>query len=235
MTIPEAVQLVIAGGRASAEGGDIFVLDMGEPVKIIDLARHMIELSGIEPGDDIAIEVVGCGPARSSTRSSSTWTRRSGPPATARSCAPPGPRSTRERLRHSMDELGRLIADGRPGPVASGTVGRPAGRRQGRGRRRRRPSGTSLNHQQGASMSVITHNEVVRDPPGRGPARRRMGAALACRAPLSRARWLVRLRRPRRRRRVPRVLVRVRGAPLQQPLGCRTGLWPARTVAGSTA
>ncbi|HET6690709.1 MAG TPA: nucleoside-diphosphate sugar epimerase/dehydratase [Miltoncostaeaceae bacterium] len=61
MTIPEAVQLVIAA-TGIAEGGDIFVLDMGEPVRIIDLARRMIELSGNEPGRDIAIEVVGIRP-----------------------------------------------------------------------------------------------------------------------------------------------------------------------------
>ncbi|MGE0029003.1 MAG: polysaccharide biosynthesis protein [Thermoleophilia bacterium] len=61
MTIPEAVQLVIAA-TGIAEGGDIFVLDMGDPVRIIDLARRMIELSGHEPGRDIAIEVVGIRP-----------------------------------------------------------------------------------------------------------------------------------------------------------------------------
>ncbi|MDH3724515.1 MAG: polysaccharide biosynthesis protein [Thermoleophilia bacterium] len=61
MTIPEAVQLVIEA-TGIADGGDIFVLDMGEPVKIVDLARKMIELSGHEPGVDIAIEVVGIRP-----------------------------------------------------------------------------------------------------------------------------------------------------------------------------
>jgi FlaA1/EpsC-like NDP-sugar epimerase len=59
MTIPEAVQLVIRAGALSADSGAIFVLDMGEPVRIMDLARAMIELSGLEPEKDIAIEVVG--------------------------------------------------------------------------------------------------------------------------------------------------------------------------------
>ena len=58
MTIPEAVQLIIRAGSIG-QGGEIFVLDMGEPVKIIDLARNMIRLSGHEPDVDIGIEIVG--------------------------------------------------------------------------------------------------------------------------------------------------------------------------------
>jgi FlaA1/EpsC-like NDP-sugar epimerase len=58
MTIPEAVQLIIRSGDLAA-GSQVFVLEMGEPVKIIDLARNMIRLSGKEPDVDIAIEVVG--------------------------------------------------------------------------------------------------------------------------------------------------------------------------------
>jgi FlaA1/EpsC-like NDP-sugar epimerase len=67
MTIPEAAQLVIQAG-AMAKGGDVFVLDMGEPVRIIDLARRMIELSGLSvldsanPEGDIAIEVTSLRP-----------------------------------------------------------------------------------------------------------------------------------------------------------------------------
>jgi FlaA1/EpsC-like NDP-sugar epimerase len=77
MTIPEAVQLIIRSGslaaargslngtgrRRIAQGGaDVFVLDMGEPVKIVELARAMIELSGLDPERDIDIEIVGSRP-----------------------------------------------------------------------------------------------------------------------------------------------------------------------------
>jgi Predicted nucleoside-diphosphate sugar epimerases len=58
MTIPEAAQLVIQAG-AMAKGGEIFVLDMGQPVKIADLARDLISLSGLRPGEDIKIEYTG--------------------------------------------------------------------------------------------------------------------------------------------------------------------------------
>ncbi len=61
MTIPEAVQLVIQAG-AMAKGGEIFVLDMGQPVKIYDLARNLIKLSGFEPDIDIKVEVTGLRP-----------------------------------------------------------------------------------------------------------------------------------------------------------------------------
>jgi FlaA1/EpsC-like NDP-sugar epimerase len=58
MTIPEAVQLIIRAGSLGT-GGEVYVLEMGEPVSIMQLARDMIELSGLNPDRDIAIEVVG--------------------------------------------------------------------------------------------------------------------------------------------------------------------------------
>jgi FlaA1/EpsC-like NDP-sugar epimerase len=61
MTIPEAVQLVLTAG-AMGEGGEIFLLRMGEPVRIVDLARNMIELSGLRPDEDVKIVFTGLRP-----------------------------------------------------------------------------------------------------------------------------------------------------------------------------
>jgi FlaA1/EpsC-like NDP-sugar epimerase len=61
MTIPEAAQLVLEAG-AMGNGGEIYIFDMGKPVKIIDLARKMIRLHGLEPDKDIAIKITGLRP-----------------------------------------------------------------------------------------------------------------------------------------------------------------------------
>jgi FlaA1/EpsC-like NDP-sugar epimerase len=61
MTIPEACQLVIQAA-AMGQGGELFILDMGEPVKIVDLARDLIRLSGLEPDEDIELRFTGLRP-----------------------------------------------------------------------------------------------------------------------------------------------------------------------------
>jgi FlaA1/EpsC-like NDP-sugar epimerase len=66
MTIPEAVQLVIQAGT-QGEKGEVFLLDMGDPVKIVDLARNLIELSGLIPGKDVEIQFTGLRPGEKMT------------------------------------------------------------------------------------------------------------------------------------------------------------------------
>jgi FlaA1/EpsC-like NDP-sugar epimerase len=61
MTIPESCQLILQAG-AMGKGGEIFILDMGTPIKIVDMARDLIRLSGFEPDDDIKIEFIGLRP-----------------------------------------------------------------------------------------------------------------------------------------------------------------------------
>src|SRR5690606_24509688 len=61
MTIPEAVGLILQCG-VFAKGGEVFILDMGEPVRIVDLAEKMISLAGLKPHEDIKIEITGLRP-----------------------------------------------------------------------------------------------------------------------------------------------------------------------------
>ena len=95
MTIPEAVQLIIRAGSLEEPSGEIFVLEMGEPMRIIELARQMIRLSGCEPERDIAIDDVGARRGEKfhedlfNTRRDPSRPRRSG------SCAPPRPAGSR--------------------------------------------------------------------------------------------------------------------------------------------
>ena len=149
MTIPEAVQLVIEA-TGIAEGGDIFVLNMGEPVKIIDLARRMIELSGHEPGRDIAIEVVGIRPGEKLHEELFNVDEEVRPTRYGKIMRATRPSIDPDVLRDSLDEIARRVAEGRPDPVAEalwqvlrgGRVARRGGEGQGA-----RPSTTHGEHQ----------------------------------------------------------------------------------------
>ena len=86
MTIPEAVSLVVQAGAIGGRG-EVFVLDMGEPVRILDLAKQMIRLSGKDPERDIEIEFIGVRPGEKLHEELWGDGETAGPPRTRRSCA----------------------------------------------------------------------------------------------------------------------------------------------------
>jgi FlaA1/EpsC-like NDP-sugar epimerase len=111
MTIPEAVSLVVQAGSIGGRG-EIFVLDMGEPVKILDLARNMIELSGLEPDRDVPIEFTG--PLAGEKLHEELW---SGDEVVGKTVHPKILRLTRPQidagwLDEELAELERLVGDG---------------------------------------------------------------------------------------------------------------------------
>jgi FlaA1/EpsC-like NDP-sugar epimerase len=104
MTIPEAVQLVLQA-LAIGKGGEIFVLDMGEPVKILDLASHLILLSGLRPGEDIKIEFTGLRPGEKLYEELATREEWTVPTSHEKIKVFVGPSVLRERMRSSLAAL----------------------------------------------------------------------------------------------------------------------------------
>jgi FlaA1/EpsC-like NDP-sugar epimerase len=110
MTIPEAVQLVIRAGDIGGASGEVFVLEMGEPVRILDLAHNMIRLAGYEPETDIAIEFVGPRPGEKIHEELFNADERSQPTAAERIV-----RAMRQApldpvwVERTVDELERLV------------------------------------------------------------------------------------------------------------------------------
>jgi FlaA1/EpsC-like NDP-sugar epimerase len=113
MTIPEAVQLVIQAGDLGASSGEVFVLEMGEPVRILDLARNMIRLAGYEPDRDIAVEFTGPRPGEKIAEELFNVDERAQPTAADRIV-----RAVRERpldpdwVQTTVERLERLVAGG---------------------------------------------------------------------------------------------------------------------------
>ncbi len=118
MTIPEAVQLVVRSGSL-AEGGEVFVLDMGEPVSIMDLAKTMISFSGLEPGRDIGIEIVGRRPGEKLHEELfNPYERCEGTPAAKlmRAVRPPVDPAW---VEETFDEIGLLVLEGDAAALAA--------------------------------------------------------------------------------------------------------------------
>ena len=111
MTIPEAVQLIIQAGAIGGRG-QVYVLDMGEPVKITDLADTMIRLSGKEPGKDIAIEFVGARPGEKLHEELWSQTETVSPSAHEAIMLVTRPPIDASWLEDELDELGRLVEAG---------------------------------------------------------------------------------------------------------------------------
>jgi FlaA1/EpsC-like NDP-sugar epimerase len=103
MTIPEAVQLVLRAGSL-APAADLFLLDMGQPVQILDLAKRMIRLAGYRPGEDIEIRVVGTRPGERLSEVLTTCTEVTEPTADSSIsrvlCAPPSRADLDDALQH---------------------------------------------------------------------------------------------------------------------------------------
>jgi FlaA1/EpsC-like NDP-sugar epimerase len=117
MTIPEAVQLIIRAGDLG-RGGEIFVLEMGEPVKILDLAHNMIRLAGLEPEVDIPVVITSPSPGEKLHEELYNPDER--PRATAAEKIVQADRTNMEphRVEEIFDEVERLMVNGRPQALA---------------------------------------------------------------------------------------------------------------------
>ena len=118
MTIPEAVQLIIRSGELTT-GGEVFVLEMGDPVKIIDLARNMIRLSGKEPDADIAIEIVGRRPGEKIHEELFEPAERPQPTPAEKIVAAVRPRPDPEWLENAFARILAIVYDGDPAALAA--------------------------------------------------------------------------------------------------------------------
>jgi FlaA1/EpsC-like NDP-sugar epimerase len=111
MTIPEAVQLVVEAGSL-AQGGEVFVLEMGEPVRILDLAEQMIRLSGLEPGKDIVIELIGARPGEKLNEELFNPYENAVPTAASRILRADRPPLDPRWVEQTFDRIGLLVLEG---------------------------------------------------------------------------------------------------------------------------
>lgn len=109
MTIPEAAQLVLEAG-AMGSGGEIFVLDMGEPVRILDLARKLVLLSGLRPGADVPIVFTGLRPGEKMCEELSAYEENTAPTPHAQIRVFTSPAPDPEALNAGLGALERAVA-----------------------------------------------------------------------------------------------------------------------------
>ena len=118
MTIPEAVQLVIRAGSLG-KGGEVFVLEMGDPVSILELAKDMIRLSGLRPGRDIAIEIVGPRPGEKLHEELFNPYERPQPTPAQRILRADRPRIDPAWVEETFDRINVLALEGDPAGLAA--------------------------------------------------------------------------------------------------------------------
>ncbi|HEX6026583.1 MAG TPA: nucleoside-diphosphate sugar epimerase/dehydratase [Solirubrobacter sp.] len=127
MTIPEAVQLVIRAGSL-AQGGEVFALEMGEPVRILDLAEDMIRFSGLEPERDIAIEIVGRRPGEKLHEQLFNDYERPEPTPAQKIMRAARPPVDPEWVEYVFDRIATLVAEGDAAGLAAAVAELAGGR-----------------------------------------------------------------------------------------------------------
>jgi len=128
MTIPEAVQLIIRAADLGA-GGETYVLEMGDPVRIVDLARNMIRLSGHEPDTEIAVEIVGRRPGEKLSEELFNPDERPQPTPAEKIVMAVGPPVSAEWVEDAFARAEELIYDGGAGGLATAVAALAAERR----------------------------------------------------------------------------------------------------------
>jgi len=127
MTIPEAVQLVIKSGSL-ANGGEVYALEMGAPVGIMDLAKDMIRFSGLEPDRDIAIEIIGRRPGEKLHEQLFNAYERSEPTPAEKILRAARPAVDPAWVEYVFDKVGMLVAEGDAAGLAAAVAELAGGR-----------------------------------------------------------------------------------------------------------